>query len=39
LAGRRLPPAEDMIREGREERDEQLFGDLHRRRAGGPSGR
>jgi prevent-host-death family protein len=37
LAGRPLPPPEDVIREGREERDEQLLGHLYRRRSGDPS--
>ncbi|MGH2583339.1 MAG: type II toxin-antitoxin system Phd/YefM family antitoxin, partial [Dehalococcoidia bacterium] len=31
LTGRSLPPPEDTIREGREERDEQLLGHLYRR--------
>lgn len=31
LAGRRLPRSEDVIREAREIRDEQLLGDLYRR--------
>jgi prevent-host-death family protein len=35
LAGRRLPPPEEMLRIAREERDEQLVGDLHRRQSGG----
>jgi prevent-host-death family protein len=31
LGGRPLPPVEDIIQEMREERDEQILGDLYRR--------
>ncbi len=38
LAGRPLPPPEDMLREAREIRDQQLLGERYRRESGDTAG-